>query len=85
MNFRIEHIFGQTRPAYLLARQIGAGDFQVTATSTLGGVAIKPYLQIPRVLTTEGTPDLTIFAFVLASANDLPKLSIGQVVALENR
>jgi len=83
MKFRIEYIFQQERPAYLLARQLESGDFHVSATSRLGGVAIKPYISMPRSITPDNKPDMTIFTFVLATANDLPNLSVGQVVELE--
>jgi hypothetical protein len=82
MQFRIEYIFERERPAYLFARQIEAGAFSVSANSRLGGVPIKPYVSQPRALTPEGEPDLKVFTFVLATANDLPRLKIGQVVQL---
>ena len=82
MKFRIEYIASKERPAYLFARQLEAGSFFLSVASRLGGVAIKPRLSSPRALTPDGEPDLTIFAFVLASANDLPKLQVGQIVEL---
>ncbi len=82
MKFRIEYIARNARPAYLIARQLGAGNFAVSATSRLGGLAIKPYLSQPRALTPDGKPDLSVFVFVLATANDLPMLWVGQEVEL---
>jgi hypothetical protein len=82
MKFRIEYIATKERPAYLFARQVEPGQFSVSQTSRLGGVPIKPRISCPRALTPSGQPDGTIFTFVLATANDLPKLAVGQVVEL---
>jgi hypothetical protein len=82
MKFRIEYIAQRERPAYLFARQLEAGEFFVSEASRLGGVAIKPYVSQPRALTSDGKPDLSIFTFVLATANDLSKLTVGQEVEL---
>jgi len=82
MRFRIEYIAQHQRPAYLFARQLEAGEFLVSAASRLGGVAIKPYVSQPRALTSDGKPDLLVFTFILATANDLPKLRVGQEVEL---
>lgn len=83
MKFRIEYIAKNERPVALFARQLEAGEFSVSPASALGGVAIKPHISQPRSLTPEGRPDLSVFTFYLATANDLPKLSVGQVVELE--
>jgi len=84
MRFRIEFIAQRERPAYLLARQLEVGDFTISTTSRLGGVPIKQYVSQPRALTPDGKPDLSVFTFVLATANDLPKLKVGQEVELSN-
>lgn len=84
MKFRIEFVALRERPAYLFARQLEAGNFAVTTSSRLGGVPIKPYVSQPRALTPGGKPDLSVFVFVLATANDLPKLTVGQEVELSS-
>lgn len=48
----------------------------------LGGVPIKRSVSQPRTLKKDGSPDLTLFAFVLSSANDLPRVQVGQIVEL---
>jgi hypothetical protein len=83
MKFRIEHLFQKHRPAYLFARQLEPGSFVLGETSRLGGVAIRPSISMPRSIKPDGSPDMTVFAFTLATANDLPKLTVGQVVELE--
>jgi hypothetical protein len=82
MKFRIEFIAQKRRPAFLFARRLEPGDFHVSANSKLGEVPIRPTIAMPRALTTEGEPDMTVFTFYLTTANDLPKLSVGQVVEL---
>ena len=82
MRFRIEFTAKKERPVFLFARQLELGDFHLSENSKLGEVPIRPNLAMPRALTTEGKPDMTVFTFYLATANDLPKLSVGQVVEL---
>ncbi|MFG6446817.1 hypothetical protein ACG0Z6_01025 [Roseateles sp. BYS180W] len=84
MLFRIEYIAQKARPAFLFARQIEAGNIQLSPSSCLGGVPIRQHLSQPRTLKPDGSPDLTVFAFTLVTANDLPKLSVGQHVELSN-
>jgi len=84
MKFRIEHIFHQQRPVLLFARQLEPGEFAVSERSRLGGVPIKPCLSQPRALTADGHPDMTVFTFVLATANDLPRLRVGRDAELED-
>lgn len=84
MKFRIEHIFKDQRPVMLLARQLEAGDFQVTPTSNLGGVAVMPQLSMPRSLLPDGKPDMTIFSFTLVRASDVSSFALNQVVELQD-
>jgi hypothetical protein len=83
MKFRIEYALDE-RHAYVFARQIGAGDFQVLPGSRLGGVAIKPWLSMPRATTPDGRADMMLFVFVLESASDMTRLVVGQIVELES-
>jgi len=82
MKFRIEYIAKKERPVYVFARQLEPGEFRVSSTSSLGDVPIRPYISQPRALTSDGEPDRTVFTFILESANDVPKLELGQVVEL---
>jgi hypothetical protein len=84
MRFRIEFVAQRERPAYVFARQLEAGNFTVSTTSRLGGVPIKPYVSQPSALKPDGKPDLSVFTFVLATANDLAKLKVGQEAELSN-
>ena len=82
MKFEITYIFEKQRPVTLFARQLGAGEFSLSESPMLGGVPIKRYVSQPRSITPDGKPDLSQFSFVLSSANDLPKLGVGQIVEL---
>jgi hypothetical protein len=84
MKFRIEYVAKKARPAYLFARQLEPGDFEVTSTSRLGDTPLRPHLSQPRAHTPDGKPDLNVFAFFLVTADDLPKLKVGQVVELSD-
>jgi hypothetical protein len=81
-SFRIEFSSEIHGTVCVCARRVGEGDFRVTESSTLGGVALRPYLDIPRKLRDDGTPDLEIFAFLLRDFTDQHLLSVGQVVEL---
>lgn len=83
MKFRIEYLAKQERPCYVFARQLESGDFLLTPSSRLGGVPIRQQVSSPKALTPHGETDRMVFAFVLVTASDLPKLTIGQVVELE--
>lgn len=82
MKFRIEFIAQKERPAFLFARQLEPGDFHVSENSKLDDVPIRPSISMPRSLTTEGKPDMSVFTFYLTTANDLPRLSVGEIVEL---
>ncbi|WP_295551249.1 hypothetical protein [uncultured Pseudacidovorax sp.] len=82
MKFGITYIFEKQRPVTLFARQLGAGEFSLSESPMLGRVPIKRYVSQPRSITPDGKPDLSQFSFVLSSANDLPKLGVGQIVEL---
>ena len=82
MKFEITYIFDKRRPVMVFARKMEPGAFTLSETPKLGGVPIKPHVSQPRALTPDGRPDLTQFAFMLATASDLTNLSKGQVVEL---
>jgi len=84
MQFRIEHISSLQGKGYVLARQFKAGDFTLPEMPTLGGVPIARQVSLPRSLRPDGSPDLTVFAFHLASLSDTVKLSVGRLVDLSS-
>jgi hypothetical protein len=83
MRFKIEHISTGT-PCYLLARQLDAGCFAVSDTSTLGDVRICKWVSQPRATTHGNLPDLTVFAFQLHAASERALLATGSVVELRS-
>ncbi|MDF3822507.1 hypothetical protein P3G55_21580 [Leptospira sp. 96542] len=82
MKFEIVYILEKQRPVTLFARQLESGEFTLAESPMLGGVPIKRSVSQPRTLKKDGSPDLTLFAFVLSSANDLPRVQVGQIVEL---
>lgn len=82
MKFEILYIFGDKRPVTVFAKQLETGDVSLSDSPMLGGVPIKRQVSQPRALRPDGEPDLTQFAFVLASANDLSRLQKSQIVEL---
>ena len=83
VRMRIEYVSPERSGHYVFARRLEAKDFRLTASSRLGGIAIEPKLSQPRKLKGDGSVDLEVFAFVLASAADLPRFSVGSEVLLE--
>lgn len=81
MKFQIEYIAHEERPAYLFARKLEDGNFLLSENFRLGGVPVRLSTS-PRSVTGDGRPDLMFFTFVLVTANDLPKLKVGQLVEL---
>jgi len=72
------------RGAFVFARPItGQDDFRVVRGSTLGGLPVKPYVDMPRRVLPDGTPDLNCFQFQLIDRNDLPQIEKGAKVLLE--
>lgn len=83
MKFQVEFVHRHESGSYLFARHLEAGDFTLSASSRLGGVPIQPVLSQPRKLRPDGSPDLDVFAFVLADRQDADRFSAGQIVELE--
>ena len=82
MKFQVEFVYERDSEAYVFARQQEAGDFSLSPTSRFGGAAIRPAVSQPRKIRPDGTPDLDIFAFILADRGDIEKFHGGQIVEL---
>ncbi len=83
IKMRVESAFQVGRDACVIARPLEKKEIIVSAKSRLGGAPLKPFLQIPRSIREDGTPDLEIFAFVLSRADDLPRFKAGDEVVFE--
>lgn len=82
MQFKVEYI-SQPKPSpYVIVRQLEAGSFALGMNPALDGIPIARLVAQPRALCPDGTPDLSLFVFQLASRTDLANLSLGQVVKL---
>jgi hypothetical protein len=81
-QFEIESILQLEAGVAVLARHLDAGEFSVGPASSLGGVPLREYLDIPRRILPDGSLDLKFFAFQLANTSDAPRLRVGQVVQL---
>lgn len=64
--------------SYLIARQLGPGDFSWPPGTRLGGREVRG-VTIPRALDRSGRPRLDLFAFRMATKG----LAAGQVVELK--
>jgi len=85
----IEFIIEETldlndRGAFVFARpKSGQSDFRVVLGSTLGGLPVKPYVDMPRRLLPDGTPDLGCFQFQLVERENISRIEKGAIVSLE--
>lgn len=82
MRFCVEAVLHRPRAAYVLVRQIDAGDFTLPESPLLGGVPIRRWISQPRALKSDGSPDLSVFAFTFASSSGAGSLCVGDVVEL---
>ncbi len=82
MQFRVETVISRVGGAYVLALQLGVGEFSLPEQPRLGGVPVVRSLSKPRALMPDGAPDTSIFAFHLVSPSDAAKLVSGQLVEL---
>ncbi|NBV24896.1 MAG: hypothetical protein EBS05_23625 [Proteobacteria bacterium] len=82
MRFAVEFVYERDAEAYVFARRQESGDFTLSASSRLGSAPIRPAVTQPRKILADGTPDLDIFAFVLADRHDMQTFHVGQIVEL---
>jgi hypothetical protein len=81
-RFCVEAFFRRSLDAYVLVRQIDPGDFALADSPVPGDAPIRRWLAQPRKLKPDGSPDFSVFAFVLASDSDIDRLRVGDVVEL---
>jgi hypothetical protein len=84
VKFLVEYSFEIDAQPYLLARRLDSSTFSLSATPRLGGIPIRQFVEQPRKLTPDGSPDLDVFAFMLADRGDSERFSVGQIVELES-
>ena len=82
MQFRIECVSSRGSPVYVLARQLTDGNFILSETPFLSGVPISRHVGQPRKFKSDGTLDVTVFAFQLVSSDDAERFFVGKVVEL---
>jgi hypothetical protein len=69
--------------AYVFARVLeDGGNFTFCRGSTLSGIPLQPYLDIPRAVDANGRPRLDLFAFALQDPADAAHFEVGQRVEL---
>ena len=83
MKFRIESLFSVRGIPYVMVRQIETGEFSVSASSRLSEVPLRSFMDQPRSLRADGSPDLEGFVLSLADPLDSARLSEGQIVEVQ--
>jgi hypothetical protein len=85
IQFQIESIYRhQSRnKVYIFAKWLDTdNNWQLTETSTLGGVPIEKWFDIPRMIDENGDQRTDFFAFALKNDADQTKFEPGQIVEL---
>jgi hypothetical protein len=82
VKFKIESIFSVRDISCVMVRQLEAGEFSVSSASRLSGVPLHSFIDQPRKLRPDGSPDLEVFVFSLVEPQDSTRLSEGQIVEL---
>jgi hypothetical protein len=81
----IESVLEMSLPGqgvFVLARCVERIDFSICDAATLAGLPLAQYLDVPRLLSTNGQPRADVFAFRLLRASDAHCLAPGQQVTL---
>ncbi len=84
MKFRVESFFEVDEHLFLLVRRMEQGPFSVSAAARLSGVLIRQFVEQPRKLRPDGSPDLDVFVFELADRQDKGRFTAGQMVELQS-
>ena len=78
------HAIHPRRGAFVFARAVAEETyFRVPPGSTLGGVPVQPYVDMPFRDLPDGTPDLPVFLFELVESGDERRIQPGTAVTLE--
>jgi hypothetical protein len=84
VTFVIEQSFESFGRAIVFARATNpSAPFSVGPGARLGGHAIEPWLDIPRVLGADGQPRTDLVAFQLTRCSDRSRLNVGDCVDLD--
>ena len=81
--FTIESLKEIRGHVYVLAKQKSPGPFVVSEGATLGGVALAPWLEVPRAFQKYRKLRSDLFAFCLDEATSADSLQIDEEVVLE--
>ena len=86
MKFKIEGFFKITGRGYFVTAICldNENTFEVTESSKLGNIAIKPFLTQPRAVDENEKQRMNLFAFQLKNDSDFEKMKIGEIVNLTN-
>jgi len=82
IEFKIEAII-QQKPIAIFARLMREQEFSLSDNPTFGGCPIKPYLSQPRVIKKDGSPDFSVYAFLLENGNDKVNFKVGEIKVLK--
>jgi hypothetical protein len=83
MKFKVEYIQIKRKASFLFARQIESSEnFQVRDGSYLGPIELRSFLNQPRAIKPDGSPDMDVFAFYPKDKSKLKQISEGDILDL---
>ena len=82
MKFEVENILAVRGHAYVLARQITQGAWQLSDKAQLNEVFIHKWVDVPRALDANEEQRPGLYAFVLRDPSHSSAFSVGQIVEL---
>ncbi len=81
-TFQIEAVLPKLRVLFL--RRVNKAEFSLQKGATINGYMVENF-HIPRKLNPDGSPDLELFCFVLATRPDEAMFPVGSIVEYVER
>jgi hypothetical protein len=84
-RFKIEEVIIVERKVYIFTSYIGGSkSFMLDDSSTLNGVPIEMWIDIPRRVDFEGKPKEDYYVFALKDKGDKDKFKVNHIVNLNH-
>lgn len=84
IEFEIERVLKIRGLTYVVARALSDSGFEISAGSTLGGVAVGEFIAVPRAIAADGTLRTGLYSFALLDPEMADSLPPGARVELRS-
>lgn len=82
INASVDAVINAGDDVHIVFTVTHKGNWAVTEESTIGGIAIKPWLSQPRSLDDEGKPRYDVFNVILAEKIEADAIKTGEIYPL---